>query len=124
MYIYKTNFLTEAEGKQALITKGVWEEVTEEGVTQMVYINGTRAVVNIGKIVKTPGTYGPDGHEITPPVYYDGWAYDVMSTEVIDFGANEVYPGDEAAHSFFGWPRNAEVPPPAPPVEEEEVISE
>jgi len=124
MYIYKTNFLTEAEGKQALITKGVWEEVTEEGVTQMVYINGTRAVVNIGKIVKTPGTYGPDGHEITPPVYYDGWAYDIMSTDTIDFGANEVYPGDSAAHSFFGWPRNAEVPPPSPPVEEEEVISE
>ena len=120
MYIYKTNFLTEAEGKQALITKGVWEEVTEEGVTQMVYINGTRAVVNIGKIVKTPGTYGPDGHEITPPVYYDGWAYDIMSTDTIDFGANEVYPGDNAAHSFFGWPRNAEVPPPSPPVDEEE----
>lgn len=35
MYIYKTNFTTEAEGKQVLIDKGVWEEVTEEGVTQM-----------------------------------------------------------------------------------------
>jgi len=43
-----------------------------------------------------------------------------MSTDTIDFGANEVYPGDNAAHSFFGWPRNAEVPPPAPPVDEEE----
>jgi hypothetical protein len=120
MYIYKTVFDSQIEGKVELINKGVWEEVTEEGVTQMVYINGTRAVVNIGKIVKTPGTYGPDGHEITPPVYYDGWAYDIMSTEVIDFGANEVYPGDEAAHSFFGWPRNAEVPPPVVNSEEEE----
>jgi len=123
MYIYKTNFNTEQEGKDALIAKEVWQEVTEEGVTQMVYINGTRSVVNIGKIVKTPGTYGPDGHEITPPVYYDGWAYDIMSADVIDFGENEVYPGDSAAHSFFGWPRGAEVPKPTPPIEEE-VISE
>ncbi len=121
MYIYKTNFFTEEEGKQALIAKGVWKQITEEGVTQMVYINGTRGVVNIGKIVKTPGTYGPDGEVITPPVYYDGWAYDIMSTDWIDFGDNEVYPGDKAAHSFFGWPRNSEVP--KPPVEEE-VISE
>jgi hypothetical protein len=120
MYIYKTNFNTEQEGKDALIAKEVWQEVTEEGVTQMVYINGTRAVVNIGKIVKTPGTYGPDGQEITPPVYYDGWAYDIMSTDVIDFGDNEVYPGDNSAHSFFGWPRGAEVPKPTPPVEVEE----
>jgi len=123
MYIYKTNFNTEQEGKDALIAKEVWQEVTEEGVTQMVYINGTRSVVNIGKIVKIPGTYGPDGHEITPPVYYDGWAYDIMSEDVIDFGENEVYPGDSAAHSFFGWPRGAEVPKPTPPIEEE-VISE
>ena len=123
MYIYKTNFDTEQKGKEALVAKGVWKEVTEEGVTQMVYINGTKAVVNIGKIVKTPGTYGPDGHEITPPVYYDGWAYDIMSTDTIDFGANEVYSGDSAAHSFFGWPRNAEVPPP-PVVEEEEEVTE
>ena len=123
MYIYKTNFNTEQEGKDALIAKEVWQEVTEEGVTQMVYINGTRSVVNIGKIVETPGTYGPDGHEITPPVYYDGWAYDIMSADVIDFGENEVYPGDSAAHSFFGWPRGAEVPKPIPPIEEE-VISE
>ena len=119
MYIYKTNFNTEQEGKDALIAKEVWQEVTEEGITQMVYINGTRSVVNIGKIVKTPGTYGPDGHEITPPVYYDGWAYDIMSTDIIDFGANEVYPGDAAAHSFFGWPRGAEVPPVVNSEEEE-----
>ena len=121
MYIYKTNFSTEAEGKQALIDKNVWKEVTEEGVTQMVYINGTKAIVNIGKIVKTPGTYDPDGKEITAPVYYDGWAYDVMSSDILDFGSNLVHPGDASAHSFFGWPRNTES---NLPVEEEEEESE
>jgi hypothetical protein len=119
MYIYKTNFDSQLEGKVELINKGVWAEVTEEGVTSMQYINGTKAVVDIGKIVETPGTYGPDGHEITPPVYYDGWAYDIMSTDIIDFGANEVYPGDAAVHSFFGWPRGAEVPPVVNSEEEE-----
>ena len=110
MNIYKTVFETEAQGKQVLIDKNVWQEVTEEGVTSMQYINGTRAVVYIGKVVKTQGTYGPDGHEITPPIYYDGVAYDVMSLDDLDFGSNEVYPDDKAAHQFYGYPRNAEVP--------------
>ena len=88
-------------------------------VTTMQNINGTKGVVYIGQVVETPGTYGPDGHEITPPVYYPGVAYDIMSTDVIDFGANEVYPGDAAAHSFFGWPRGAEVPPVVNSEEEE-----
>jgi len=109
--IYKTNFSTEAKGKTQLVSKGVWQEVTDdEGVKSMQYINGTQAVVNIGKVVKTPATYDEDGNELTPPIYYDGWAYDIMSTATLDFGTNEVYPGDESVHSFAGYPRNAEVP--------------
>ena len=115
MNIYQTVFDTEQHGKDALIQKDVWEEVIEEGVTSMQYINGTKAVVYIGKVVKVQGTYDPDGHEITPPIYYDGVAYDIMSTDVIDFGTNEVYPADTAAHQFYGFPRNAEVPQPLPP---------
>ena len=111
MQIYKTVFDTEQQGKDILISKGVWEEVTEEGVTTMQFTNGTAAVVNIGKVVEIPGTYGPDGQEITPPVYYPGWAYDVMSSALLDFGTYEVFPADAAAHSFMGWPRGAEVPP-------------
>ena len=124
MYIYKTVFDSEVEGKVELINKGVWAEVTEEGVTTMQYINGTQGVVNVGKVIEIPGTYGPDGQEIKPPVYYPGWAYDIMSKDWIDFGANEVYPGEESAHSFFGWPRDSEVPKPPSPPEDEEVITE
>ena len=51
MYIYKTVFDNELEGKVWLEREGVWKEVTEEGVTTMQYINGTLAVVNIGKVV-------------------------------------------------------------------------
>jgi len=39
-----------------------------------------------------------------------GWAFDIMSSDQLDFGTYEVYPGDEAAHSFYGYPRGAEVP--------------
>jgi hypothetical protein len=113
MNIYKTVFDTELQGKDYLITQGVWEEVTEEGVTSMQYINGTAAVVNIGKVVEIPATYDADGNELTPPIYYPGWAYDIMSSAILDFGTYEVYPGDQAAHSFLGWARSAEVPPPA-----------
>ena len=110
MNIYKTVFDTEQQGKDVLIQKGVWEEVTEEGVTSMRYINGTKAVVNIGKVVEIPGTYDPDGKEITPPVYYPGWAYDIMSTDELDFGDKEVYPAEKSAHQFYGYSRGAEVP--------------
>lgn len=111
MNIYKTVFDTEAQGKQVLIDKNVWQEVTEERVTSMQYINGTLAVVYIGKVVKTPGTYSPDGHEITPPIYYDGVAYDIMSSDDLDFGKNEVYPAGDSAHQFYGFTRGAEVSP-------------
>lgn len=112
MDIYKTVFDNELQGKNYLISKGVWEEVTEEGITSMQFINGTAAVVNIGKIVEFPATYDNEGNELTPPIYYPGWAYDIMSSDILDFGTYEVYPADKATHSFLGWAIDAEVPPP------------
>jgi hypothetical protein len=111
IYIYKTVFTTELEGKIILENKGVWEEISTETSPMFHYINGTKAVVNIGKVVKTPGTYDEDGNQITPPVYYPGWAYDIMTTDILDFGNNEVFPAEASSHSFYGWPRASEVPP-------------
>lgn len=108
MYIYKIVYDTEALGKQALIDKGVWEEVTEEGVTSMNYLGGTQAVVNIGKVVETPAVVDDEGNITTPAVYYPGWAYDIMTTQSVDFASNLVLPGDNAAHAFLGWPRNTD----------------
>ena len=99
MNIYKTNFPTEQEGIEYLIEKGVWQEVTEEGQTSMQYINGTQAVVNIGKIVKTPATYDESGEETEPNIYYDGWNFDIMTTQDLDLEGFEVIPTKEA-HSF------------------------
>ena len=106
MNIYKTVFDTEAQGKEYLLNLGVLIEVEGE----IVFSQNTAAVVNIGKIVEFPATYDADGNELTPPIYFDGWAYDIMSSDTLDFGTYEVYPADESAHSFLGWAIDAEVP--------------
>ena len=106
MNIYKTNFPTEQEGKDYLLSIGVLVETDNE----IVFAKDTAAVVYIGKVVKIPATYDADGNIITPAVYYPGFAIDVMSSLDLDFGSFMVYP-IEAAHSFYGYARNAEVPP-------------
>ena len=105
MNIYKTNFPTEQEGKDYLLSIGVLIETDNE----IVFAKDTAAVVYIGKVVKIPATYDADGNIITPAVYYPGYAIDVMSSKKLDFKEFAVYPID-AAHSFYGYPRNAEVP--------------
>ena len=110
MNIYKTNFPTEQEGKDYLLSIGVLIEIDGDEGKEIVFAKDTAAVVYIGKVVKIPATYDKDGNIITPAVYYPGYAIDVMSSLVLDFGAFMVYPV-EAAHSFYGYPRNAEVPP-------------
>ena len=106
MNIYKTNFPTKEQGQDYLFSIGVLVENEE----QIVFSKDTAAVVYIGKVVKIPATYDKEGNIITPAVYYDGYAIDVMSSIKLDFGEFAVYPV-EAAHSFYGYPRNAEVPP-------------
>jgi hypothetical protein len=111
MQIYKTNFPTEQQGKDYLLNLGVIVEVdTDEGI-EIVFAKNTAAVVYIGKVVKIPATYDADGNILTPAVYYDGFAIDVMSSDLLDFGTYEVFPADKAAHSFYGWAKDAEVPP-------------
>ena len=107
MNIYKLTFTDKAEGDKDLLAKGTYEVITEEGVTQDVYKNGTQAIVYIGKIVEVPATYDKDGNELTPPVYYAGVFYDLMTTEEYDFGINEIFPVD-CCHSFLGYAKNAE----------------
>ena len=104
MNIYKLQYDTKAVGDADLLAKGTYEVI--EG--NQVYINGTQAIVYIGKIVEIPATYDKDGKELTPPVYYDGVFYDLMTTEEYDFGTNEVFPID-CKHSFLGQINNIEV---------------
>ena len=111
MKIYKAVFDTKEQGTEYLLNIGVLiEQDSDEGV-EIVFAPTTAAVVYIGKVVEIPATYDDEGNIITPAVYYPGFAIDVMSSETLDFGSYAVYPGDMSAHSFYGYPKDAEVPP-------------
>ena len=115
MNIYKLQYTDKAEGDADLLAKGTYEVI--EG--KQVYRNGTQAIVFLNKIVEIPATYDKDGNELTPPVYYSGVFYDLMTTEEFDFGIHELFPVD-CVHSFLGWEKNAE----GTDVEPDELIKE
>jgi len=103
MNIYKLQYDTKAQGDADLLAKGTYEVIEGE----QVYINGTQAIVYIGKIVKIPATIDSEGEESVAAVYYDGVFYDIMTTEEYDFGDNEVSPTNtQFAHTFLGYANN------------------
>jgi len=91
--IHKLKFTDKAQAIQTLIDKGL---IDEDGN----YINGTHAVVYIGIIVDQQGTYDEEGNELTPPTFLDGYHVDIMTTDRIDFGEDEVFPNNEV-HKFM-----------------------
>ena len=103
MNIYKLQYDTKAQGNADLLAKGTYEVIEGE----QVYRNGTQAIVYLGKIVEIPATYDKDGKELTPPIYYSGVFYDLMTTEEFDFGIHELFPVN-CVHSFLGYEKNAE----------------
>ena len=100
MKVYKLIYDSKEQGFADLLDKGTYEVITEEGVTQDVYRNGTQSIYYIGQIKKEEST------EETP-IYYDGVFFDLMTKEEIDFGTNEVFPLN-CVHSFAGWVENLE----------------
>ena len=102
MNIYKLQYDNKEQADADFLDKGVMQIVEAEGEQHTVYAEATQAVVNLGKIIETEGTYDPDGHEITPPVYYDGVFYDIMTTQHIDFGTHAITPTD-CVHGFAGY---------------------
>ena len=95
--IYKLNYTNKETAIADLLAKGVYIE-TEEG---LIYGQGIQAVVEIGKIVLTNGTYDADFKELTAPIFADGYGYDIMSDIKIDFGSVEIFPKN-SKHGFAG----------------------
>ena len=93
MNIYKLQYDNQESATYSLIETGVLGEFG--------YHNTTHAIVSLGKLVKVQATYNEDGIELTPPIYYDGIFYDVMTEATIDFGDNEIFP-DNDSHGFAG----------------------
>jgi len=102
MKISKLNYTDKETAIADLLAKGVYIE-TEEGLA---YGQGVQAIVEIGKVIQIQGTYDEEGNVITEPIYYDGYAYDVMSEQDIVF-ESEIFPVD-CVHSFLGYAQNAD----------------
>lgn len=106
MEIYKLNYTDKETAIADLLAKGVYVENTFEEQTSLTYGIGIHAVVEIGKIVKVPGTYDDKGNVIVEPIYYDGYAYDVMCEQEIVF-ESEIFLVD-CKHSFMGYAQDAD----------------
>ena len=86
MNIYKLNYSDKETAIADLIAKGVIEMFEE----QQIYVNGTQAVVDIGKIATTDATFDENGNILTEPIYVEGYHFDVMCIQDIDFGENDI----------------------------------
>ena len=62
--IGKYEFNSEEQAKDKILALGteIEGEYTPDNID---------SIVELGFLIITPGTYDPDGHEITPPVYSD-----------------------------------------------------
>lgn len=109
MNIFKLSYPNKEAAVADLKAKNILIEVDGiDGEKHEAYGNGVQAVVEIGLIMLTPPVM--DGMEIvTPPVYADGYHYDVMSFETYDFGANLVEPKNPK-HAFAGHAVTEEFP--------------
>lgn len=95
MNIYKLKYTDKQTALADFINKGIYVE-------ELVYAEGIQAVVEIGLIVLTEGTYDENFNEITAPIYADGYHYDIMSIQDIDFGTNEIIVNNPK-HNFAGY---------------------
>ena len=106
--IYKLTYENKEQAVADLKAKGILVEVEFNGEKHEAYGDGVQAVVEIGLIMIEPPVM--DGMDIvTPPVYADGYHYDVMSDELYDFGANLVEPKNPK-HAFAGHATTEEFP--------------
>ena len=94
MRIYKLKYTDKETAITDLITKNV---IDEEGN----YQQGIQAVVEIGEITLQNAEYDDEGNVITEPIFADGYHYDVMSEQEIEF-ENEITVNNPK-HTFAGY---------------------
>jgi hypothetical protein len=108
MNIYKLTYTDKAAAVADLYAKNILIEVDGiDGQKHETYGSGVAAVVEIGLIMIEPPVM--DGMTVvTEPIYADGYHYDVMSSELYEFGANLVEPKNPK-HAFAGHATTEEV---------------
>ena len=95
MKIYKLHYTNKEEAIIDLIAKEVYTQTEEDG---LVFGQGIKAIVDIGLIVLTDATFDEEGEELTELVYADGYHFDVMSEQEIEF-TNAIFPNNPK-HTF------------------------
>jgi hypothetical protein len=106
--VFKLTYENKEQALADLKAKDILVEVEFNGEKHEAYGSGVQAVVEIGLIMLTPPVM--EGMEvIEQPIYADGYHYDVMSTELYDFGANLVEPKNPK-HAFAGHSIKEEFP--------------
>ena len=97
MRIYKLQYTDRETAIADLIAKGVYQEIEGE----LSYGNGVEAVVEVGLIIDQEATFDEQGNLLTEPIYREGYHFDIMTDNIIDFGENETFP-NHPKHSFAG----------------------
>ena len=90
MNIYKLYYTNKEEAIIDLIAKEVYTQTEEDGLQ---FGQGIKAIVEIGLIVLTEQTFDEDDIELTPPIYADGYHFDIMSEHEIEF-TNAIVPNN------------------------------
>ena len=105
MKVYKLKYENKETAIADLLSKGAYVEIeNEDNETVLSYAEGVHAIVEIGLIVLENGTYDENGNEVTAPVYADGYHYDVMSENEIDFGSADItLLINNPKHTFAGY---------------------
>ena len=95
--VYKLKYPDRETALSDLITKGVYKEIEGE----LIYGEGVHAVVEVGLIINEEATFDEQGNLLTEPTYRDGYHFDIMTDNVIDFGESEIFPNNPK-HTFAG----------------------
>ena len=94
---YKLKYTDKETAIADLIAKGVFQEIDDE----MLYAEGIEAVVEVGLIIDQEATFDEQGNLLTEPTYREGYHFDIMTENEIDFGENEIFPNNPK-HTFAG----------------------
>jgi hypothetical protein len=86
MNVYKLHYTNKEGAIIDLIAKEVYTEELEFG-------QGIKAIVDIGLIVLTEQTFDEDGNELTKLIYAEGYHFDIMSEQEIEF-TNAIVPNN------------------------------
>lgn len=98
MRICKLKYTDRETAISDLIAKGVYQEIDGE----LFYGNGINAVIEVGLLIDREATFDENANLLTEPTYREGYHFDIMSNNEIDFGDKEIFPNNPK-HSFAGF---------------------